>query len=190
MRDGWLSDGADLGTCSPRPGATARRRAGHSSRRIPCRSERRSLPAATRGIDHRLRSPGYGRCFAVRRRNRRIPIASVSINRSWKSHGDEHAEADRRARLAGTARSPPRPHRSRPAHARCAGLRPGPLVTPTASAKHTLRALARRWMALTEEIAIHDQHLARRTAETSPTLREGFGVGAHTAAELLIIFGG
>ena len=49
--------------------------------------------------------------------------------------------------------------------------------------------LARRWMALTEEIAIHDQHLARLTTETSPTLREGFGVGAHTAAELLIVFG-
>ena len=60
---------------------------------------------------------------------------------------------------------------------RGAGLRPGPIDTPTASAKHTLRALARRWMALTEEIAIHDQHLARLTTETSPTLREGFGVG-------------
>ena len=45
----------------------------------------------------------------------------------------------------------------------CAGLRPGPIDTLTASAKHTLRALARRWMALTEEIAIHDQHLARLT---------------------------
>ena len=44
-------------------------------------------------------------------------------------------------------------------------------------------------MALTEEIAIHDQHLARLTTETSPTLREGFGVGAHTAAALLILFG-
>ena len=79
---------------------------------------------------------------------------------------------------------------------RCAGLRPGPIDTPTASAKHTLRALARRWMALTEEIAIHDQHHLTRlttegwlTTETSPTLREGFGVGAHTAAELLIVFG-
>ena len=53
---------------------------------------------------------------------------------------------------------------------RCAGLRPGPIDTPTASAKYTLRALARRWMALTEEMAIHDQHLARLTTETSPTL--------------------
>ena len=33
------------------------------------------------------------------------------------------------------------------------------------------------------------QHLARLTAKTSPTLREGFGVGAHTKAELLILFG-
>ena len=72
---------------------------------------------------------------------------------------------------------------------RCAGLRPGPLDTPTASAKHTLRALARRWIALAEEIETHDRHLARLTTETSPTLREGFGVGAHTAAETLILFG-
>ena len=72
---------------------------------------------------------------------------------------------------------------------RCAGLRPGPLDTPAASAKHTLRALARRWLALAEEITTHDRHLARLTTETSPTLRDGFGVGAHTAAELLIIFG-
>ena len=72
---------------------------------------------------------------------------------------------------------------------RCASLRPGPLDTPTASAKHTLRALARRWFALAEEIATHDPHLARLTTQTSPTLRAGFGVGANTAAELLIVFG-
>ena len=72
---------------------------------------------------------------------------------------------------------------------RCAGLRPGPIDTPIAAAKHTLRSLARRWMALAEEIALHDQHLARLTTATAPTLCEGFGVGAHTAAELLIIFG-
>ena len=73
---------------------------------------------------------------------------------------------------------------------RCARLRPGPIDAPTASAKHTLRALARRWIALTDEIVMtHDRHRARLTTETSPTLREGFGVGAHTAAELLIIFG-
>ena len=71
---------------------------------------------------------------------------------------------------------------------RCAGLRPGPLDTP-AAAKHTLRALARRWIALDEEIATHDRHLVRLTTETAPTLREGFGVGAGIAAEMLILFG-
>ena len=72
---------------------------------------------------------------------------------------------------------------------RCARLRPGPLDTPTASAKHPLRALARRWIALVDDMATHDRHLARLTTETSPTLRAGFGVGTHTAAEMLILFG-
>ena len=65
---------------------------------------------------------------------------------------------------------------------RCAGLRPGPLDTPVTSGKHTLRSLARRWLTLADEITTHDLHLARLTAETSPTLREGFAVGANTAA--------
>ena len=68
---------------------------------------------------------------------------------------------------------------------RCAGLRPGPLDTPVASGTHTLRSLARRWLTLADEITTHDLHLARLTAETSPTLREGFAVGANTAAATL-----
>ena len=71
---------------------------------------------------------------------------------------------------------------------RCAGLRPGPLDTPVASGKHTLRSLARRWLTLADDSTTHDLHLARLTAETSPTLREGFAVGAHTAAAMFIIF--
>ena len=60
---------------------------------------------------------------------------------------------------------------------RCAGLRPGPIDTPIASAKHTLRSLARRWMALAEEIALHDQHLARLTTATSPDPLRGLRCG-------------
>lgn len=47
---------------------------------------------------------------------------------------------------------------------RCAGLRPGRIVDPTASAKHTLRALARRWLDLAGEIASHDRILDELTA--------------------------
>ena len=75
-----------------------------------------------------------------------------------------------------------------PAHrllARCAG----PPGHADRRREATLRALARRWFVLAEEIATHDRHLARLTTETSPTLRAGFGVGANVAAELLIVFG-
>ena len=72
---------------------------------------------------------------------------------------------------------------------RCRGLRGRTIDTPTASAKHTLRSLARRWFALTTEIVDHDHHLGRLTIDHAPTLRDGFGIGADTAAELLIVFG-
>ena len=72
---------------------------------------------------------------------------------------------------------------------RCREWRCGTIDTPTASAKHILRALARRWFALSVEIVDHDRHLSRLTTQTSPTLREGVGIGADTAAEMLAIFG-
>jgi transposase len=72
---------------------------------------------------------------------------------------------------------------------RCAALRPGPIDSTTASAKHTLRALARRWLNLADEIASHDRVLEQLTAAVAPNLREGFGIGADTAAEMLIVFG-
>jgi transposase len=72
---------------------------------------------------------------------------------------------------------------------RCAGLRPGVLDSPTAAAKHTLRALARRWLALNDEVHDHDRHLEHLTRATSPTLCDGFGIGPDTAAEMLIVFG-
>ena len=59
------------------------------------------------------------------------PIDHAGHRSEGAHHGDAHAEADRRARPAGTARSPPRPHRSRPAHA----LR----RTPTGPHRHAHR---------------------------------------------------
>lgn len=72
---------------------------------------------------------------------------------------------------------------------RCAGFRRGAIETPTASAKHTLRSLARRWCDLDNEIKVHDAVLDELTAQASPTLRDGFGIGPDCAAELLIVFG-
>jgi transposase len=72
---------------------------------------------------------------------------------------------------------------------RCAGYRPGPVTDTTASTKHTLRALAKRWVDLDDEITGHDRLLDDLTAQASPTLRDGYGIGADTAAEMLIVFG-
>lgn len=72
---------------------------------------------------------------------------------------------------------------------RCAALRPGPVTDTTTAAKHTLRAIARRWLALDTEIKAHEQILNQLTAELVPELVAAFGVGADIAAEMLIVAG-
>ena len=73
--------------------------------------------------------------------------------------------------------------------ARCARLQPGPLVTPTASVKHAVRALANRWQVLALEIREHDAALDGLTAAAVPTLRAAFGIGPDAAAEMMIVAG-
>ena len=52
---------------------------------------------------------------------------------------------------------------------RCAALVPGDILDPTASAKHSLRALARRWLTLAAEIRTHDDVLDAITHTAAPT---------------------
>ncbi len=70
-----------------------------------------------------------------------------------------------------------------------AALRPGSIDSTEASAKAGLRALARRWLALDEEIGTHDAHLERLTRLSAPELVEAHGMGAGTAAEMLLLVG-
>jgi transposase len=70
-----------------------------------------------------------------------------------------------------------------------AALRPGPLTSTTASVKTGLRALARRWLALDEEIKAHDAHLGSLTEQRAPELIKAHGIGAGTAAEMLLLVG-
>ncbi|MFD7409884.1 IS110 family transposase [Streptomyces sp. NPDC059866] len=72
---------------------------------------------------------------------------------------------------------------------RCAGLRPGSLTTILASAKRSLRSLARRWLDLDEEIKGHDKLLGELTRRQVPELVDAFGIGADTAAEVLVVVG-
>lgn len=53
----------------------------------------------------------------------------------------------------------------------------------------TLRLLAKRWIALCEEVREHDTQLARLTKQAAPRLLSRFGVGPQTAATLLVTAG-
>jgi transposase len=70
-----------------------------------------------------------------------------------------------------------------------AALRPGAMISPTASAKAALRALARRWLVLNTEIKSHDADLDALTAACAPALKEAHGMASGTAAEMLILVG-
>jgi transposase len=70
-----------------------------------------------------------------------------------------------------------------------AALRPGPLSTTTASAKASLRAIARRWLDLDAEIKAHDVHIGRMAERCAPEMVAAHGIGAGTAAEMLVLVG-
>jgi transposase len=71
----------------------------------------------------------------------------------------------------------------------CATLEPVDLIDPTAAVQHALRALARRWLSLSVEIGTHDAVLDAITRTAAPALREAFGIGPDSAAEMMIVAG-
>ncbi|WP_331769014.1 IS110 family transposase (plasmid) [Embleya sp. NBC_00888] len=72
---------------------------------------------------------------------------------------------------------------------RCAGLRPGPVTSPAASAKHSIRAMARRWKGLHDEVREHDALPGELTRAHAPDPVDAFGIGADTTAEVPVTVG-
>jgi transposase len=70
-----------------------------------------------------------------------------------------------------------------------ATLRPRELKTPDDSIRHTLRFLARRWQHLDAEAKELETMIENLVTQTAPQLLEPFGIGADTAAEILIVAG-
>ncbi len=73
--------------------------------------------------------------------------------------------------------------------ARCKSFRPGRLDGPTAAAKFALRSLACRYHQLNKEVRDLEAELERLTMSAEPALLSMFGVGADTAATLLVVAG-
>jgi transposase len=71
----------------------------------------------------------------------------------------------------------------------CAAMRPGPLTSPTAATKTTLRTLARRWQQLQAELTQLDPQLQGLVSAVAPTLVVLPGVGVDTAGQLLVTAG-
>lgn len=65
----------------------------------------------------------------------------------------------------------------------------GDIADPETAMRHTLRALARRWFDLHEEIKIHSAHLKALTRSAAPQLVAAFGIGLDIAAQMLITAG-
>lgn len=70
-----------------------------------------------------------------------------------------------------------------------AALRPGPITTTTVSAKTALRASARRWLVLHQEVSEHDRELDTLVSATAPKLTAAPGIANLTAAALLLLAG-
>jgi transposase len=70
-----------------------------------------------------------------------------------------------------------------------AAWRTGPISSPTVSVKYAMRALARRWLALNDEVRGHDEQLAKLTNAYAPTLLQAPGIASGTAAEMLVLVG-
>jgi len=70
-----------------------------------------------------------------------------------------------------------------------AALRPGALVSTTASAKMALRALANRWLMLDAEIKEHEAVLEQLVRAHAPALMDAPGVPTGTIADMLIVLG-
>jgi transposase len=71
----------------------------------------------------------------------------------------------------------------------CAGFRPGTANTTIAYTKKALRSLARRYQTLTTEIRELNTDINRLCARANPALLAAQGIGADTAAVLLITAG-
>lgn len=71
----------------------------------------------------------------------------------------------------------------------CAALRPRGLETPEDANRHALRSIAKRWIALNEEIKDLETQIEQLVLQRAPHLLDEFGIGVDTVAEILIVAG-
>ena len=131
-----------------------------------------AIPKSADGVVEMLRQIKVAKDTAVKARTSAIITLKALIVTAPPDLGEELRELSKMALIE-----------------RCLALRPGKIDTPLGAAKYVLRSLARRWRDLSTEIKEHEVLLRQLTRAIAPQLVEAFGVGADTAAEVLIVAG-
>src|SRR4029077_10300367 len=98
-----------------------------------------SIPKSADGVCEMIRQVKIARDTAVKARTQALITLRSIVN----------APAELREQLA--------PLSDKALLDRCGGFRRSPVESTTASSKHTLRALMRRWLDLADEVADHDR---------------------------------
>ena len=62
----------------------------------------------------------------------------------------------------------------------CAALRPRGLETPEDANRHALRSIAKRWIALNDEIKDLETQIEQLVLQRAPHLLDEFGIGVDT----------
>jgi transposase len=167
-----------------RPDRVARRRNGksdpldaESAARTVQAGEATAIPKAGTGTVEMIRVLRVARCTAIRARTQTINAmrallvtAPVQVREQLR---DRSATMLARAALACAA----------------AAVTPVRLADPSDAVTLALGSLARRCLALDDEITTLDTHLDRLVTHAAPRLLERFGVGVETAGALLVAAG-
>ena len=162
-----------------RPDRSARRRRGKSdpvdaeaAARAVLAGQATSIPKASDSIVEMVRCLRVARASAAKARTQTLNALRALVVTAPAELREQLRDLPA-ARLASTA----------------ARMRPGPIATPTAATKLTLRVLGQRYEALDVELATVDAELDRLTAQAAPGLRQLCGVGPEIAGALLVAAG-
>jgi transposase len=162
-----------------RPDRAARRRRGKSdpldaeaaARAVQAREG--SIPKAGDGLVEMTRSLRVARASAVKARTQAVNALKALLVTAPQELREQLRDLST-VQLVHTA----------------AALQPGPVTIPLAAAMLGLQTLARRYQALSAELAVLDAELDRLTRMAAPKLVARFGVGPDSAGALLVAAGG
>jgi transposase len=162
-----------------RPNRQRRRRRGKSdpidaenAARAVLAAEATAIPKAASGPVEAIRLLRVARRSAIKARTQAANQLQSVLDNAPESLREQFKGLTAKKRISQAAR-----------------MRPTDVTSPQEAAKVVLRTLARRWLALTEEVTMLDSHLEPLLSKAAPRTMATSGVGPWTAGALLVAAG-